>query len=110
AIRLIDLTFIRKGAEGAVERVELSELDPADAQPYEELDGEIDNLINADDLDAVAAVLPPESIAAVLVWQNVWTARFADTVQGARGQVLVDERIPRRVIEAAMTAAGGALH
>ena len=110
AIRLIDLAFIRKGAEGSIESIELSELDPGDAQPFEDLDGEIDNLINADDLKVLATDLPLGSIAAVVVWENVCAARFADAVQSAHGQVWADERIPRTVVEAAMKAAAATTH
>src|SRR5260370_38212940 len=77
-IRIVDMTFVRKDANGQVEPLELSQLDLQDAMPYEELEGEIDDLINAEDIQTAAAELPPNSIAGVLVWEDVWATRFPD--------------------------------
>ena len=105
-IRIVDMTFIRKDANGHVEPLELSQLDLQDAVPYEELEGEIDDLINAEDIQQAAAKLPPNSIAGVFVWEDVWATRFADAVRSAHGQVMANERIPPAVVEAAVAAAG----
>jgi Family of unknown function (DUF6325) len=105
-IRIVDMTFIRKDANGHVEPLELSQLDLQDAMPYEELEGEIDDLINAEDIQKAAAKLPPNSIAGVFVWEDVWATRFADAVRSAHGQMMANERIPPAVVAAAVAAAG----
>ncbi|MGH2515195.1 MAG: DUF6325 family protein [Ktedonobacterales bacterium] len=104
-IRIIDMVFIRKGTNGQVEPLELSQLDLEDAMPFEELDGEIDDLINAEDIQSAAAELPPDSIAGVFVWEDVWATRFAEAVRSTNGRVIADARIPNAVVEAAFEAA-----
>src|SRR6266849_4937945 len=104
-IRIIDMMFIRKDANGQVEPLELSQLDLEDAMPFEELDGEIDDLINAEDVQTAAAELPPSSIAGVFVWEDVWATRFAEAVRSTQGRMMANERIPHEIVEAAVAAA-----
>lgn len=104
-IRIIDLMFIRKGAEGQVEPLELSDLELEEARPFEELDGEIDGLISMEDIRVTAAELPLNSIAAVIVWEDVWATRFAEVVRSAQGRVVANVRIPNSVVETALAAA-----
>ena len=103
-IRIVDMAFIRKDADDHAEPLELSQLDLEDAKPYEELDGEIDDLINSEDIQTIAAGLPTNTMAAVFVWEDVWENRFADAVQSAQGQMVASERIPQDRVEAAFAA------
>jgi hypothetical protein len=84
--------------------LELTELGEDEAAPFEMVDGEVDGLMNADDLLLAAETLPENSSAALLVWENTWAARFAQAVRNADGQVLVNERIPHDVVTAALEA------
>jgi hypothetical protein len=105
AIRILDMVFIRKDANGQIETLELGQLDPRDAKPFEELDGEIDDLISMEDIQTAAASLPPDSISGLFVWEDVGSTRFADAVRSAQGAVMASKSIPSDVVEAAMTAA-----
>jgi Family of unknown function (DUF6325) len=107
-IRIVDLAFVRKDEDDHVEPLELSQLDLEDAKPYEELDGEIDDLINREDIQTIAEGLPSNTIAAVFVWEDVWDNRFADAVQSAQGHMVANERIPQDRVEAAFAAAATA--
>lgn len=105
-IRIIDLLFIKKDAAGNLLSFELSALGPDEAAPFDELDGEIDGLLSVEDIELAAQELPPNSSAGLLVFENVWAARFAAAVRSANGVVLANERIPLAVVEAALQAAG----
>ena len=72
------------------------------------LDAEIDDLVNMEDIEIAAAELSPDSIAAVLVWEDAWAKRFAEAMRAAGGHVVENERIPSAVVEAAMRASVGA--
>lgn len=106
-VRILDLTFIRKNADGSVQPLEVNQLAGADALRYESLDAEIDDLINAEDIALSAAELAPDSIAVALVWEDTWATRFAEAVRAAGGRVVEDDRIPHEVVEAAMRASVG---
>lgn len=103
-IHIIDLLFIKKDADGNILTVELNTLDPAESAPFDELDGEVSDLLSMEDIELAAAELPPNSSAGLIVWENVWAARFADAVRSANGHVIANERIPHAVVEAAIAA------
>ncbi len=103
-VHIIDLLFIKKDADGNMLTVELSTLDPDEALPFDDLDGEVSDLLSMEDIELAAAELPPNSSAGLIVWENTWAARFADAVRSANGQVIANERIPHAVIEAARAA------
>ena len=63
--------------------------------------------VNAKDIEIAASELSPDSIAAVLVWEDTWATRFAETMRAAGGRVVEDDRIPHEVVEAAMQASVG---
>ena len=107
-VRIIDLMFIKKDAEGHIQALEVDQLDSVSAHRYEELDAEIDDLVNMEDIEIAAAELSPDSIAAVLVWEDAWAKRFAEAMRAAGGRVVENERIPSAVVEAAMQASMGA--
>ncbi len=106
-VRILDLMFIRKHADGHAEPLEVSQLAGADALRYESLDAEIDDLVNSEDIAIEAAKLSPDSIAAVLVWEDTWATRFGQAMRAAGGRVVDNDRIPHEVVATAMRASVG---
>jgi hypothetical protein len=104
-IHIIDLLFIKKDAAGNVLVVELDSAADDEAAPFADLDGEYGGLLSPEDIELAAADLPLDSSAGLLVWENVWAARFAEAVRGAGGQVIANERIPHAFVEAALALA-----
>jgi uncharacterized membrane protein len=105
-IRILDLVFIAKDEEGNVAAMELTELDPEDEAAAMSDISEVDaGLLNEDDIQLAAESLENNSSAGLLVFENVWAARFAEAVRNADGQLLANERIPHDVVEAALAYA-----
>ena len=100
-IRIIDLAFVKKDADGAITTFELEDLDEEEAAGVGAY-GEVGDLLNDEDLLLAAESLEPNSSAAVLVWENAWAARFAEAVRNADGIVLENARIPHDVVQAAI--------
>ena len=107
AIRILDLLFIKKDAEGNVQSFELSALAPEERVAFDDLEGEIDDLLSPEDILLAAEEMPNNSSAGLLVWENLWAARFADAVRAADGVVLTNWRIPQTAIDAAFEAQVG---
>jgi len=101
-VRILDLIFIGKDAEGNVLAFEIDELD--ELAGFSQLDGEVGGLISPEDIEFAAAQLEPESSAALLLWEDLWAAPFAAAVLNSGGVVLQGARIPHDVIESAFTA------
>ena len=100
-IRVIDLAFVKKDADGAITTLELDDMDENEAGGLGAY-GDVGDLLNEDDLVRAAEALEPNNSAALLVWENTWAARFAQAVRNAVGIVLENERIPHDVVQAAI--------
>lgn len=100
-IRIIDVAFVGKNADGDAVAMELMELDPEVQQGLDKAGVEVGGLFNEDDLMDVAEGLEPESSAAVLVWENVWARKVAQAMRDAGGELVAFERLPHDVVQAA---------
>lgn len=103
-VRVIDLVMVSKDADGNVSAAEISQLDPDEADPFEQLDGEIGELFSDEDLALAGEQLEPESSAALVLWENSWAAKLVAAVSGTGGQVLMHDRIPADVVAEALAA------
>jgi hypothetical protein len=101
-IRIIDLAFVGKDADGSVVAFELSDLDDDVQEKINALDPQTSGLLNEEDLMAAAEELDPNSSAALLVWEDLWAARVAQAIRDADGVVLDIERIPHEIVQAAV--------
>jgi uncharacterized membrane protein len=100
-IRIIDIAFVGKTADGEVAAFELTELAPDVQDALERAGIEVSGLFNEDDLAAAGEELEPNSSAALLVWENVWARKVAQAMRDAGGEVLDFERLPHEVVQAA---------
>ncbi len=105
-IRVIDLGFISKDAEGHVTAAEFEDTDSAAGRAFKAIEGEIGELLNEEDLATIGNELEPESSAAVLVWEDVWATKLKSAIQDAGGVLLEIERIPYQVVDEALAFAG----
>ena len=97
-VRILDLVFITKDADGNVAGVELSDLGEAGAA-FEDVDGEINELLTEEDIEAAGEELEPNSSAALLMFENTWAGRLATAIREANGEVVAYERIPRDALD-----------
>ena len=104
-IRIIDLAFVAKDADGNIGAFELTDIDPEVRQGFENMGVEVNGLFNDDDLQAAGEELEPNSSAALLVWENLWAKDVAQAIRNAGGELLDFERLPHEVVQAARDAA-----
>lgn len=105
-VRVIDLLLVKKDAEGRVALFELSDLEPDVFGIFSPLVTDVTPLLNEDDAFGLAAALENDSSAGLLLFENVWAMRFADAIRAAKGEVVLNERIPRAVVEELLAANG----
>lgn len=100
-IRIIDIAFVIKDEAGNTAAMELTELAEDVQSALESIGVEVGGLFNEDDLMDAADDLPPNSSAALLVWENVWARKVTQAMRGAGGEVLAFDRLPHEVVQAA---------
>jgi hypothetical protein len=103
-IRLLDLIFIHKEADGSIEAFELEDYDHSEVDALRELDSLALELLAEEDVDAIAGALEGNTVAAVLVWENTWAGPFASSIRRSGGQLVANGRIPVQGILAALEA------
>jgi hypothetical protein len=101
-VRILDLIFIGKDADGSVLSLEIDELD--ELAGFGGLEGEVGGLISPEDIEFAAGQLEPNSSAALLIWEDLWAAPFAAAVRNSGGVLLDGARIPHELIEPALAA------
>jgi uncharacterized membrane protein len=106
-VRIIDLVFISKDADGSITTFEYEDLE-GDAAAFGHLDGEAGDLISDEDIELAAEDLDPDSSAVFLLWEDCWATPFADAVRAADGVILAGGRIPHDAVLAAIAAADAA--
>jgi len=100
-IRIIDVAFVGKDADGNVAAFELSEIDPDVRAGLERAGVEVNGLFNDEDLAAAGEELEPDSSAALLVWEDVWARKVAQAMRDAGGVIYDFGRLPHEVVQAA---------
>jgi len=102
-ITLLDLLFVARDADGDLRIVEVDDLPQKAELPDLQL-GEL-GLAGLDDVEELAAELPPGTSAAVLVVELAWARNFASVLAASGGAVLHQERIPAAVVNEVLEAA-----
>ncbi len=95
-VRVLDLIFIGKDTDGSIVSFEIDELD--ELVGFGGLEGEVGGLISPEDIEYAADALEPNSSAALLIWEDVWAAPFAEAVRRSNGVLLEGARMPHELI------------
>jgi uncharacterized membrane protein len=98
-IRVIDLVFVAKAADGEVVGVELSDLDESVSSAFQPHVDEPTGLVSDEDIEDLGADLAPGSSAAILLVEHLWATRFRDAVVGSGGELVAALRIPQEVVD-----------
>ena len=102
-IRVLDLVIISKDGDGNVTAIELSEASPEEQATLAALGVQSRNLLGQEDIEDIGAALDPNSTAGLMIWENVWAARFAQSLRAADGILVANGRIPAALIEDIMS-------
>ncbi|RIQ21814.1 DUF6325 family protein [Jiangella rhizosphaerae] len=102
-VRIVDLLFVYKDDAGTVGSIELAGLGPDLKPAFADLDGQLGGgVLDAEDVDEVAAGLPPGNSVAVLVVENTWAIPFVNAVRNAGGEVADQARVPAETASRAL--------
>ncbi|ABG98740.1 conserved hypothetical protein [Rhodococcus jostii RHA1] len=93
-IRVLDLVFVRKDADGSLAGIAVEDLGftgTVDVTLFAEASS---GLIDRGDLEQAGAVLEPGCVGAILVYENRWAAPFASALRREGAQLVASGRIP----------------
>src|SRR4029450_4290995 len=101
-VRIIDVAFFKKDADGNTTMFEYDMLDDVLEFGFADVDGEAGGVLNDEDLELVAETLEPDSSAVLIVWEHRWATRVAQAIRDAGGRIIAGERVPEEIVEQAL--------
>jgi hypothetical protein len=103
-IRIFDLAFVRKEADGSTSPIPLDQL-PLDIDyDVSIFEGASSGILTQDDFDEVGAALATGSVAGIMIYENKWAAPFAVALRQGGAQLVATDRLPVQAILAALDA------
>ena len=99
-VRILDIVFLKKDADGTLTTFEYDGLDETVA--FAELPGEAGGFVGESDIADAAQALEPDASAVLIVWEDVWATPLAAAVRNAGGVIVAGERIPHEIVQAAL--------
>ena len=104
-IRILDLMFISKDADGNTTAVEIADIDGDGAPDFMVFEGASSGLLGDEDREEAGNAMEPDTAALLLVFENRWAAPFAKAMREAGGQLVAFGRIPVQALLASLEAA-----
>jgi hypothetical protein len=102
-IRILDLLFVSKDADGVTTVIQAEDLDE-DGAAFLAMDVTQPGALGEEDAEEVSDDLPANSSALLVAFENLWAAKLVDALQAADAFVIDSIRIPVDVVQAAITA------
>lgn len=100
-VRVVDVLFVYKDADGRVGSLELADLGPELEPAFIDLDGQLGGgLLDAEDVEDVGRELPLNTSVAVVAVENVWAVPFIQAVRNAGGELIDQVRVPAATVDA----------
>jgi Family of unknown function (DUF6325) len=102
-IRVIDLLFLSKDADGVLTRLAAADIDDGGAA-YLSIKVTQPGALGPEDAEEVSDDLPANSSALLIAFENLWTATIVDALREADAVMIDSIRIPVDVAEAVLEA------
>jgi hypothetical protein len=92
-VRLYDLMVVSKDKDGNVEVLEMNE-DASGAAGFSYFAGARSGLLGDDDVAEAAGAMEPNTVAAIIVYENTWAIPFVAAARQNGGELVASARIP----------------
>jgi hypothetical protein len=100
-IRIIDIGFVTKDADGSVASIDLENMGDDTFAVFE---GASTGVLGEDDIHEAGSILEPGTSAAVIVWENRWAAPLAVALRRSGAQLASSGRLPVQALLASLEA------
>jgi hypothetical protein len=100
-VRVLDLEFVRKGADGSVTRTDLDDVDSGgvDLTVWR---GAFSGLLDEADIAQIGGEIAPGSVAAIVVYENLWVVALDAALERHGARLIADGGIPAEDVLAAL--------
>ena len=98
-IRVLDLLFVMKDADGIVTTIEAADIDE-EGTAFLSIDVTQPGALGPEDAEEVGDDLPSNSSALLIAYENLWVGKLVEALRDADAVVIDSIRIPVDVVEA----------
>jgi hypothetical protein len=103
-VRILDLVFVTREADGTMTALELSDFDGDGELDLAVFEGASSGLLDSSDLADASEVIDPGSSAAILIFENRWAASFTQALRGGGAELVAAGYIPQDALLASLDA------
>jgi uncharacterized membrane protein len=98
-IRILDLVFVAKDADGNTAGFELADIGDESRAMFDPLVESLEQLISDEDVEDLSEALEPNSSAAIMLFEHRWATKFRDALVGSGGELVARLPIPAAVLD-----------
>jgi Family of unknown function (DUF6325) len=106
-VSIFDLLLVSKDDDGSLDVVELIDAEPAIADRFTEVSGEVMWLLSKEDITEAARELRPNTTGILVVWENTWARNLSSAVGRAGGRVVIHDRLDSDAVAASIASSAG---
>lgn len=103
-IRILDLKFVTRDADGSIRGAELKDIDHDGRLDLAVFEGASSGLLDDSDLADASPVIEPGSSAAILIFENRWATPFVQALRRGSGQLVAAGYLSHDAIAASLEA------
>ena len=103
-IRILDLAFVTRDADGSVGALALTDIDGDGTLDLAVFEGVSSGLLDHSDFADAASVIDPGSSAAILIFENRWATDVVQALRGGEAELVAAGYIPQDAILASLDA------
>ena len=104
-IRIIDLLFVSKDANGVITTIKAADVDADTGPGYLAINVVQPGALGPEDAEELEEDLAPNSSAMLIAFENIWARKLLEAARDADAVVMDHIRIPSDVVAAVVTAA-----
>jgi hypothetical protein len=103
-IRILDLRFVSRSADGSVVAIQLGDLDLDGEFDVAVFEGASSGMLDQSDLDDAKDAIAPGSSAGILIFENRWATTFVQALRGGGAELVAAGYIPLTDVAASLDA------
>lgn len=101
-VRVLDLEFVTKGADGAVEPADAAQVVATAGGELPAFAGATSGLLDDEDIARIGELMDPGSLAGIVVYENVWVAAMAAALRADQAQIISMGQLSMTDLDAAL--------
>ena len=98
-IRVVDLFFARKDANGAVTVLEVNDLNDEELAVFDPIKEDLMGLLTREDIALLTQAIPPDTSAVIVLLEHVWINKLTESLIRAGAVLLAGGMVPQAAME-----------